>query len=146
MGQKWYQSKAYDLSLFWWTFFFFKGTCPFKLNSMNWIIFLRWISCPWAGNSLRKSHSYNGFHVYELVIPGRLTFIPWKASVGSPRTKFFQWIPRLCAGNSRQKYYLSREGRVLAVRGRKILRMVTNPGFLAMKDLHRLRNFFVSLS
>jgi hypothetical protein len=39
--------------------------------------------------------------------------------VGSPRTKFFWWIPRLLAGNSWQNHYLSRGGRVLAVRGRK---------------------------
>jgi hypothetical protein len=31
---------------------------------------------------------------------------------------------------------------VLAVRGRKILGMVTSPGFLTMKDLYRVRKFF----
>jgi hypothetical protein len=50
------------------------------------IIFLGWISCPWAGMSLRKPHSSGGFLVYE-EFPAESLFIPWKASVGSPRTK-----------------------------------------------------------
>jgi hypothetical protein len=32
MGQKWYQSTAYDLLLFQWIFFLFKGSSLFKKN------------------------------------------------------------------------------------------------------------------
>jgi hypothetical protein len=31
---------------------------------------------PWAECSQRKPHSYGRFHVYELVIPGRITIYP----------------------------------------------------------------------
>jgi hypothetical protein len=51
------------------------------------IIFLGWISCPWAGDSRQKP--------YLLI----------------------RWILSLWVGNSRQNYYLSRGRGVLAVRG-----------------------------
>jgi hypothetical protein len=106
-----------------------------------------------------ESHSSGGFLVPELVIPGGkpiLTvdstsmswwfpadslFIPWRASVGSPRTKLFQWIPRLWSGNSRQNHYFSRGGRVLAIRGRKILRMVKSRIPSSEGSLQRKHNF-----
>jgi hypothetical protein len=47
-----------------------------KLVIPGGIPFLGWIYCPWTGNSRRKTHSYGGFHVYELVIPGRFTIYP----------------------------------------------------------------------
>jgi hypothetical protein len=113
-----------------------------KLVIPGGIPFLGWIYCPWTSNSQRKTHSYGGFYVYEQVIPADSLFIPWRASVGSPLMKFLRWISRLCAGNSRQNHYFSRGGRVLAVRGRKILRMVTIPRFLIQKDLYRVSIIF----
>jgi hypothetical protein len=47
-----------------------------KLVIPGGIPFFGWISCPWAGNSRRKTLSYGGFHVYELVITGRITIYP----------------------------------------------------------------------
>jgi hypothetical protein len=78
-----------------------------KLVIPGGIPFLGLIYYPWTVNSRRKTYSYGGFHVYELVIPGSFTiypvegecwqsadeilpvslFLPWRASVSSPRTK-----------------------------------------------------------
>jgi hypothetical protein len=44
-----------------------------KLVIPSRIPFLGWISCPWAAYSRRKTHSYGGFHVYELLISGIIT-------------------------------------------------------------------------
>jgi hypothetical protein len=120
------------------------------------IIFLDWISCPWGGNSrrnlylsrgrrvlaVRRQNSSGGFLIYELVIPGGITIYPVESECCQSANEILPVDSSSMAGNSRQNYYLSRGGRVLAVRGRKILRMVKSPGFLTMKDLYLLRKFF----
>jgi hypothetical protein len=107
---------------------------PSGIIFLGWV--LGWISCPWVGNSQRKTHSYGGFHVYELAIPGRITIYPVEGKCWQPTDKILL-VELVISGSG---------GRVLAVCGRKILRMVTSQGFLTKKDLYRLRNFFLNLN
>jgi hypothetical protein len=104
------------------------------LNQRKWASKSQWNpihvvdSSSWAGNSQRNTHSSDGFLVYNLVIPGGITF--------PPMYSLSSW-----GGNSRQNHHLSCVGQ-LDHHVPKVLRMVAMPGFLTLKDLYCRSIFF----
>jgi hypothetical protein len=92
-----------------------------------------------------ESHSWGGFLVYEMAIPSRITNLLADSSsmrYGSNSQEnhhlVIQFFPKAATAAVTR-------GRVLAVRGQKILRLETIPGSLTLKDPYRQRIFFFKI-
>jgi hypothetical protein len=79
-------------------------------------------------------NSYGGFQVYELVIPAESLFIPWRASVGRPRTK-----NPLDGKKSRIPYSegsLSRKHNILKFKHENVIKMKNKPDPALLQPLN----------
>jgi hypothetical protein len=108
------------------------------------IRFLRWIPRPWASDSWRNKHSSGGFLVHVIANPSGVTIYPvftvnchspgnWRASVGGSWWHSV-WFPQT-ATSAVITAWLMAVRRIITTR--KILRIMTTPGFLTLKDVCR---------
>jgi hypothetical protein len=91
----------------------------------------------WAEKIIQTYKSWNGYHPEDFFLPRTATTRASIIIAVEVRSKTGRMMILPGITRSRQNHHLSCGERVLAVRGRKIPRMVTVPRFFTLKDLYR---------